>query len=207
MRSASGSLKRPLCLAAVGCVLLLATVAAAPGFLSYADQPVSADVIVLFVGPENSQRRARALALLGAGYAGTLFIPAHRSVVRCDRIGDAERTVHRTMERVSWLERNRARLYPPHVEQTHMEILIARDFMAERGFRTAIFVSSPYHMRRIRAITLTTIPGAAERIRFVAARSKGEDRLFWFMNRGDVQWVWSEYLKLCWFWLYRPWMG
>ena len=38
------------------------------------------------------------------------------------------------------------------VQNTHLEILEAKRLMKERGLKSAIFVSSPYHMRRIKII-------------------------------------------------------
>ncbi len=39
---------------------------------------------------------------------------------------------------------------PCFYEDTHAEMLIAKKAMDARGFKKAIFVSSPYHMRRIK---------------------------------------------------------
>lgn len=203
MRRVIGRFTRRLIGTTVGLLLLLAlTAAAAPRFLRYADQPAPADVIVLFVGPGNAERRAKALALLRAGYADTLFIPAHRSIVSRAGATDAERFMIRTTDGVSWLERNRTKRFPTHYEQTHMEILIARDFMAQRGFRSALFVSSPYHMRRIRTIAASVIPGAETRIRQVPVLDSCDEDTPWFLSPEDFAWVFSEYAKLGWFWLY-----
>ncbi|AJY71807.1 hypothetical protein RW64_20815 [Geobacter sulfurreducens] len=203
MRRVVGCFTERLIGTAVVLLLLSALIAAAaPRFLRYADQPAPADVIVLFVGPGNAERRAKALALLRAGYADTLFIPAHRSIVSRAGAGDAERFMIRTTDGASWLERNRTRRFPTHYEQTHMEILIARDFMAERGLRSALFVSSPYHMRRIHLISGNVFSPDEVAIRFVSPLEDEERHPLAADGRG-IKWVVSEYVKIAWFLAYR----
>lgn len=201
MRRVSGRFTRRLIETIVVLLLLTLTAAAAPRFLRYVDQPAPADVIVLFVGPGNAERRAKALALLRAGYADTLFVPAHRSIVSRAGAGDAERFMIRTTDGVGWLERNRTTKFPTYYEQTHMEILIARDFMAERGFRSALFVSSPYHMRRIRLISGNVFNPDEVAIRFVSPLEDEERHPLAADGRG-IKWVASEYVKIAWFLAY-----
>jgi len=46
-------------------------------YLSYADQPLKSDALVLFVGPDNKARQEDANRLMHEGYARYLLIPAY----------------------------------------------------------------------------------------------------------------------------------
>lgn len=92
--------------------------------------------------------------------------------------------------------------YKNYYEDTHIEVLEAKRIMDESGFHSAILVSSPYHMRRIRLIagkvfgsgrySFYCVPTSFERS-FVAKD--------WFdeRSRGILA---SEYVKIGWLMLY-----
>lgn len=89
------------------------------------------------------------------------------------------------------------------VEDTHQEALITRDLMERLGLRSAILVSSPYHMRRIRLISGKTF---AENMvtRYVPTRYETPNETFWLLNSYDRRFVLTEYMKIGWFLLYSP---
>ncbi len=167
----------------------------APSFLFYADPPQRADAVVLFLGKEFKERRAEAVELMREGYAAYLVIPAYGKVAGAANHGEASR--------------NAVPVRPPHYpvvyEDTHIEILEAKKLMDKQGLTSAIFVSSPHHMRRIRLITNRVFPGATYRIAFVPTRFEKRNEEWWFLNDSEIRKVTSEYGKIVWFFLYR-WM-
>jgi hypothetical protein len=170
-------------------------------FLRYADEPMPADVIVLFLGPESAQRQARALDLLHDAYADSLFIPAEHKVLSRAEAAAAKPLMTTATDRGNWLEQNGESRYPGHYEQTHMEILVTRDFMAEKGFRSAIFVSSPYHLRRIRLISGNVFGPEVAAIRFVPYLDLIATGHTPSVGKSIV-WISSEYLKIGWYLAY-----
>lgn len=167
----------------------------APSYLLYADPPQRADAVVLFLGKEFKERRAEAVELIREGYAAHLVIPAYGKVADAANHGEASR--------------NAVPVRPPHYpvvyEDTHIEILEAKKLMDKQGLTSAIFVSSPHHMRRIRLITNRVFPGGTYRTTFVPTRFEKRNEGLWFLNESEIRKVTSEYGKIVWFFLYR-WM-
>ncbi|MDD3844719.1 MAG: ElyC/SanA/YdcF family protein [Syntrophorhabdaceae bacterium] len=167
----------------------------APAYLLYADPPQKADAVVLFLGNEYKERRAEAIQLMGEGYASYLVIPAYGRVAQAHNHGDASRKV----------VPSRPPHYPIVYEDTHIEIIEAKKLMDTRGLSSAIFVSSPHHMRRIKLITDRVFPRGSYRTTFVPTRFERRSDGLWFFHESEIKKVTSEYGKILWFFLYR-WM-
>lgn len=180
--------------AAIAVVMAFAgLVVYAPNYLLYADPPRKADAVVLFLGNEYRERRAEAVRLIEEGYAAYLVIPAYGRLVEATRHPEASRKV----------VPSRPSHYPAVYEDTHVEVLEAKRLMDGKGLTSAIFVSSPYHMRRIRLIANRVFPGAAYRTTFVPTRFERPGDGLWFLHESEIRKVTSEYGKILWFFLYR----
>lgn len=167
----------------------------APSYLFYADPPRKSDAVVLFLGNEYKERRAEAVKLMGEGYAAYLVIPAYGRMVEAGKHGEASRNV----------VPSRPSHYPVVYEDTHVEIIEAKKLMDRKGLTSAIFVSSPHHMRRIKLIADRVFIGGAYVTTFVPTRFEKPRQGFWFLRESDIRKVTSEYGKILWFFLYR-WM-
>ncbi len=77
--------------------------------------------------------------------------------------------------------------------------------MDGKGLTSAIFVSSPYHMRRIKLIANRVFIGTGYRMVFIPTRFEKRTEGLWFLHQSDIRKVASEYGKIVWFFLYR-WM-
>jgi hypothetical protein len=174
----------------------------APGYLAYADKKVKSDAIILFCGDENKTREMEAEKLLREGYARYLIIPASGDVVRFMSGGREKRISSDYGLGNKLFQLRKKGFYKKHYEDTHIEVLEGKRVMEELCLHSAILVSSPYHMRRIRMIagkvfgdgkqTFCCVPTSFERP-FVAAD--------WFPKRSrDI--IMSEYVKICCFLLY-----
>jgi len=181
-----------------GCIVIFF----GPSFLNYADKPVKSDVVVLFLGDENKTREVEAEKLLREGYARYLVIPANGEIQQLLPDGKLNR-VSRDLKVGDLLFKLRKRaIYGKHYEDTHIEVLEAKRIMDESGFRSAILVSSPYHMRRIRLIAGKEIGGG--KYSFYCVPTSFERSFVakdWFdrRSRGILA---SEFLKIGWLMLY-----
>ena len=126
-------------------VFVVALFAYAPAYLTYADKPVKSDVVVLFVGPDYEARLKEARKLVEEGYARYLIVPAYGTVYDFSILTNKTNQTNRTAP-------TNKPFYPSYVEDTHIEVLEAKRMMDKAGFKSAIFVSSPFHMRRIKTM-------------------------------------------------------
>lgn len=169
-------------------------------FLLFSTELCKADAVILFVGPEFEDRYKQAGELLEKGYAEYLIIPGYHVAARYSRDSDAHASRPET-----W------RLPPdavnqvtvrPFYEKTHTELLYARAQMDELGLKSAIFVSSPYHMRRICIISKRVFDPAHHRLSFIPTRFEKMNASQWYLNWNDARWVSTEYAKIVWFYFY-----
>jgi len=186
-----------IAVAIITMLLIGSVVYTAPVLLS-AVNPVKADAVVLFTGSESDtlSRKKEADHIIEAGYARFLIVPAVQQVFTPDhvpsRIPDAPETV-----------RSRAfNKYPRFYEGTHIEALYAKKLMNARGLKSAIMVSSPYHMERIRLIAGNVFGEQAHLISFVPTRYEHKPTGFREMNLAYWKFEALERIKICWFRMY-----
>ena len=149
----------------IGLLLVLVIFGAAayeaPRFLlSDADKPVKSDAIILFLGGVFMDREKEAYRLLNQGYARYLIIPAFHRVIAREPLPQPDTISHTNSVAL--------KMIPFFYERTHVEELYAKKIMDSLGLKSAIMVSSPYHMRRIRLIASRTF---GEQSRFFADMS------------------------------------
>jgi len=137
-------------------------------YLLYSDAPGKSDIIILFPDPELDAIRRKARQLIGDGYSKRLCIPTSFSFYQVDQnktgftavlnpdvkpgIG---RSLRRFEDKISmdyFFKIKEECGIPGYFENTHVEMILARKIMDAYGFKRAIFVSSPFHMRRIKMI-------------------------------------------------------
>ncbi len=173
-------------------VLLLAGTAAyiAPRYLVYADKPVKSDAVILFVGSPSNSREKEAARLLFEGYGRFLIIPAYKEVI-------SHENFHGSIS--VWFKS-----YPGFYERTHVEMLYAERIMHALGLRTAIMVSSPYHMKRISMIAGRVFGEQSRFFSYVPTPYEYDPIQLRNMARKNWKFVMSEYVKICWFQLYAP---
>jgi hypothetical protein len=156
------------------------------------DAPTRSDAIVLFAGADFVARKQEALKLMQDGYARYLIIPEHGAVLEApidDKPG--------TNKHVTGLSN-----YPEYFENTHIEILEAKKTIDKIGLKSAIFVSSPYHMRRISIIAREVFGRKGYRLTFVPSRYEPWGDTLWILTRQDFQFTVTEYSKIIWFMMY-----
>jgi len=168
----------------------------APYYLAYSDTPKRADAVVIFVGPEFEARKKEGHRLIDDGFADYFIIPAF------DRVLQASTDGILTSVKKNQIDQQTSSEHSTLNENTHLEMLYAKPIMDEYGFKSAIFVSSPYHMRRIKMIAAKVFDGDDYNLCFVPANSGEFNKKIWLFSRDGRQWVLSEYAKIAWFLLY-----
>ncbi len=186
------------------CIAVIGSVACAPYWLARADRPVQSDVIVLLLGPKSTLRKEEALKLIEDGHSRHLIIPAYGKVSDAGPFSNdtGELSVRPDPSIIRGRIVNRLS-YPKYYEDTHIEILESRKMMDKAGFKSAIFVSSPYHMRRISIIAKKVFGKNDYQLIFVPSRFEQYNHTLWFLSKRDLKMVTSEYVKIAWFTLYR----
>ena len=183
--------------------IMLAGVLRAPAFL-VCEQPVKkADCVIAMLGGDFELRRQEALSLIKKGNMDTLLIPAWSKMIRYGK-GNLEPSAEKTVV-VAALPQKSISFFGHRIdvyENTHLELLLARDMMAKLGFKSAVVASSPYHMRRLQLIAgkvfadggydIGLQPTALEKYDFMSCLKSGRCRKH----------VAAEYLKIGWFLVY-----
>ena len=185
--------------------------------LLYSDAPQRADIIVLFLGGEHELRPREARQLLQEGYCNYLFVPDSFSFYRAVpgknaitpvRLADVGPGIglpgplseHETT--VAYFRKNRAAYrFPGFYESTHVETLLAKRAMDACGFKKALLVSSPYHMRRIKLMAGSVFDSSYD-IKLIPTRFEkwnGDIPASWRDLRHSIM----EFPKIIWFLCYE----
>jgi uncharacterized SAM-binding protein YcdF (DUF218 family) len=189
-----------ICLIAATLVALFALIA--PGFLFTEDVPRKSDAVVLFVGPGNEARTDEAKYLIKEGYARYLLIPSSVEMFAANPAGGLVRITG---------DRSRGDLvrrigiavnYKKHYENTHFEALEAKRMMDDLDLKSAMLVSSGYHMRRIRIIAGRVFDAGRYSITCNPARWQQEFTVADWLNADRRKIIVSEYVKIGWFFVY-----
>ncbi|EFK09732.1 conserved hypothetical protein [delta proteobacterium NaphS2] len=94
-----------------------------------------------------------------------------------------------------------------NLEDTHSEVLRAKEMMDAYGLKSAIFVSSPYHMRRIKIIAAKVFGQKNYDLSFVPTPYEKTCGPLWWTDSYCLKWVMGEYVKIPWFLSYEPFLG
>ena len=185
-------------------VVALVFALGAPCFLDRRDTLAPADAVVLYVGPEREERMEEARRLLREGYARFLIVPAHGEAYRVEGDGSLSRIVAPARVPGNLFFLRKAANYKGYYENTHVETLEARRIMQDLGLRSALLVSSPYHMRRIGLIAGRAFAGDGRRLGLAPSRGEIRPALGDWLDPGRRRNMLSEYVKLAWFICYAP---
>lgn len=184
-------------------VLLGGFILYSPRFLLYSSEYKKANAIILLLGPDFKARQKEAYKLINDGMADYLIIPAYHKTYR---IYDKETMKYLSPNLYSFKsgQKNIASS-PSFYEDTHLEIIDAQKVMSGYGLNSAIFVSSPYHLRRIQIIVMKVFDTKKGDFYFVPTRYERAPANYWELSLADWKKVRNEYGKILWFFLYFPW--
>ena len=180
--------------------LIVAGGICAPGFLAFSCSVEKVDCVVVMVGGEPGARARGAEQLVEQGRSEVLLIPAYNQVAFAEKTGLSEMGYVKMAPVADKPVRFMGRSYRVF-ENTHLEMLKGKKIMDNLGYRSAIIVSSPYHMRRLQLIA-GKVFGDDYRIGFEATPFEKYDTLGCFRSWEAFGNVASEYLKIGWFLVY-----
>lgn len=184
-------------------VLLGGFVLFSPRFLLYSSKYKKADAIILLLGPDFKARQKEANKLINDGMADYLIIPAYHKTYR---IYDKGTMKYLSPNLYSFKSGQKNVAVPPSFyEDTHWEIIEAQKVMSSYGLNSAILVSSPYHMRRIKLIVMKVFDTNKGDFYFVPTSYEKAPANCLELSLADWKKVRNEYGKILWFFLYFPW--
>lgn len=184
-------------------VLLVGFVLYSPTFLLYSSEYKKANAIILLLGPDFKARQKEANKLINDGMADYLIIPAYHKTYRIYDKGMMQNLSSNLYSFKSGQKNITSS--PGFYEDTHLEIIDAQQVMSVHGLKSAIFISSPYHMRRIKIIAMKVFDTNKKDFYFVPTRYEKAPANFWELSLSDWRKVRKEYGKILWFFLYFPW--
>ena len=173
-----------------------------PRFLLYSSQYKKANAIILFLGPDFKARQKEAYRLINDGMADYLIIPAYHKAYRIYDKGPIKYLSSNLYSSES--DQKNITSPPSFYEDTHLEIIEAQKVMSSYGLNSAIFVSSPYHMRRIKLIVMKIFDTNKGDFYFVPTNYEKAPANCWELSLSDWRKVRKEYGKILWFFLYFP---
>ena len=184
-------------------VLLGGFVLFSPRFLLYSSKYKKADAIILLLGPDFKARQKEANKLINDGMADYLIIPAYHKAYR---IYDKGTMKYLSPNLYSFKSGQKNVAVPPSFyEDTHWEIIEAQKVMSSYGLNSAILVSSPYHIRRIKLIVMKVFDTNKGDFYFVPTSYEKAPANCLELSLADWKKVRNEYGKILWFFLYFPW--
>ena len=178
---------------AIGFAILL------PQFLLYETPPIAADAVVLFAGHDSKARGKQVNDLIAKELVKFVIMPASGKIFEA-QAPDTPIAPDKTAGIAEKIKTDTRRSY---VEQTHIEMLQALALMDHIGATSANFVSSPYHMRRIKIMAGKVFDADKYKIAFVPTAHEPR-HVPWFTGKMDLKWVFSEWGKIIWFLMYSP---
>lgn len=186
-------------------LLMSGIIVYAPHFLLYSSHYKKTDAIVLFLGPDFTARQKEAYKIINEGMADYLIIPAYHKIYRIFGEGNVKYLSSNLSPRNLVKKKALSVPFPYFYEDTHIETIEARKIMAEYGLKSAIFISSPYHMRRIELIVTKVFAGEKGGFYFVPTSYEKAPANFRELSVADWKKVGWEYIKILWFSLYKLW--
>jgi uncharacterized SAM-binding protein YcdF (DUF218 family) len=184
-------------------LIILGLILSSPYYLLYSSPFKKVDAVVILLGPDFNARQKEANDLIISGMADYLIIPAYSKAYRVFDKGAIKYLSANYPE--SKTAKKNGNGPPRFYEDTHWELIEAKKSMSHYGLRSAIFVSSPYHMRRIKVIVLKLFNENSGPFYFIPTHYEKASALFWEMSWADWRKVAREYGKILWFLLYSPW--
>lgn len=177
-----------------------------PHYLLYSSDYRKADAIVLFLGPDFTARQKEAYKIIKEGNVDYLIIPAYNKVYKVydkDNIKSlpSNLALHNTIKKKS------LNPYPYYYEDTHIETIEAKKTMADFGLKSAIFISSPYHMRRIKLIVTKVFTGDQSELYFVPTSYEKAPTDIGELSWANCKKIGREYGKIIWFSIYMFWQN
>ena len=178
---------------------------AAASFLTVRDHLAQADCVVPLRG-DDYFRFVKAVELVKAGYSQRIVVstvPEQLYLVYYDTVHLVYGLDHQPQNQflLNYFEHlgknaEGIELTPRAATSTFEEAQATREWMLEKGYRSMILVTTPYHMRRARMIFRWVFHGTGITLYHAGSPSPFYDPPHWWRKERDVKYVVDEYLSL-----------
>ncbi len=179
----------------IAALAIAAIILAAPHYLTYSDSPRKAEAVIVLVGPGFEARMKGARFLIQKGMADVILIPAHSKMIWKNQAHHLSSMQGQT----PWAAKTHSRQSfwaRSFYQDTYLEILKAKGLMDEYGIKSAIAVSSPYHMRRVKIMCENIFDKQEYRISCFGTPYETTHKWQWLTSPNDRRWVLSEWAKI-----------
>ncbi len=173
-----------LAVIAVLLVLLSITFLSLGNFLMIHENPVKSDVIIVLAG-DDGKRTDYSIQLFKEGYSGMLLLS-----------GCSESTGKMLQQAAD------AGISKDHIiidnqsVSTYDNAVHSRKLIVEAGYKTAIVVTSDYHMRRSKLVFKKAFKDSDIDLVYCSVNEDGFDPEKWWTNKYSFKLVLSEYIKI-----------
>jgi len=149
------------------------------------DEPGRADVLVVLEG--DSERDLYAVQLYQLGLAPKIIISGCGGGQKAQAVAAAG-------------VREKDILVDDKSENTYQNAVYSKDIIAAQNFKSAIIITSPYHMRRTKLVFGRVFSGAGVKLLYCPTKDSGFNVDGQCKSDIDRQIVRSEYIKLVYYW-------
>jgi uncharacterized SAM-binding protein YcdF (DUF218 family) len=195
------TLKKIIFISIMVAIILAAGMVYAPRYLAYSTNYARADAVIVLLGPVFNDRERYARDLIQKGMADYLIIPAYHKTYRVDQ-GKLKPLSDKADK--NNMKGNIDPAARPYYEDTHLELIAAKKTMKMYGQKSAIFVSAPYHMRRIQLMVDKEFDNQSQYY-FSPTPYEAAPLNVWELKASDWKKVRRECVKILWFMIYYPW--
>jgi DUF218 domain len=186
-------------------LVLAGFILCAPQYLLYSSRYEKTDAIILLVGPDFNTRKREANKLIEQGMTDYLIVSGHNKIYKINNNQIIEEISSNLLKSAADKKTDQAGEF--YFEDTHLEIIEAKKIMEYYKLNSAIFISSPYHMRRIKLIASRVFNKNKNCFYFVPTRYEKVPDIFWQISLADWKKIIREYSKIVWFLIYINWIN
>ena len=156
-------------------------------WLARADLPRKADVIICLSSPDRIRKAAQ---LFQEGLAPRIILTVAKEKTPLSGLGVPERAI----------------ILAPGPKTTFQEALAVARILNRSDYKTALVVSDPYHLKRVRWTFRQVFGETGVKMSFVASDFPWEGE-GWWKNKKEEKIVYLEVTKIGWYWLVHGLLG
>jgi len=171
-------------------VIIIVLILNAGNFLIVKENPVKADVIIV-LGGDNILRTDYSIKLYNEGYSNILLFSGGKDDINGENSADimGKEAVRLNVPSKNIIVENKA-------ISTYENAIFTKKILMDHSFKSAIIVTSDYHMRRSRLVYNKAFKNTGIKLIFCSVQDTNFKPKWWFINNYSRNVVISEYEKL-----------
>lgn len=171
-------------------IFLVLSFIEAGNFLVISESPTKADAIIVLAGDHKGDRTNNGVKLYKDGYSKNLIVSGGILYYKY--------TIAQMMKEQA-LEAgvpNKSIIVEDKADNTWENAIYSMKIMLKENFKSAIVVSSPYHMRRSRMLFNKVFKGSGIKLTYYAAKDREYNPKKWYADFFGIKTTAMEYIKL-----------